>query len=567
MYFYLSLTALSGAFSSTNLAVLCLINESCLPSEAAGQHGLAMATIGVSFAIGPLLTALINRAFQGYANDEDGGGGACDGPGCGGVKAAMGAALALAAASVAYSKVVVEGGKFHQTVASAEGPSPEAGGYRRVNNNEEDDEDDDEDDDGDKNNNNNDGNYECDGVLSVPPPRFSFSFPNRSSLHLRSLWSGSRSLPLPRPSLETASSYLASLESPLLSTTLCVASLHYAALYSVLLTLPIYVTKAFSFASRDVSLLLFITAMSSVCGEALLVRFLVPRRGEAWCVRIGLAASSLQFAALSLSHTSYVIYLSSTLALLGGLVYPSMTSLITRLSNRSETGRNLALLNGAKSLTEGAGPLVFNLLMSVSEKTSHPGLPYLLACACSALAFKKCEGFDRLEEDEWGLESSATKGRCCGAIKRRVVKKFTNDDGNVSESNITEYKNVPVNSGVRFDSRSLAGIEMIASDEASRGSHVTSWLGLRTPPRLSREKESFPASSSSSSQQQQQQQQQQQYASSLTPRSYPTSIVSPCQDYESDPPSETDGLLSEIEDDKTEDEYWEASRNRVTSPG
>jgi MFS family permease len=71
-------------------------------------------------------------------------------------------------------------------------------------------------------------------------------------------------------------------------------------------------------------------------------------------------------------------------SMLANLVYPSISSMVSKCVEESEQGEALGALNGIKALTEGFGPLFFGLLMSLYEDSPVPGAPYLLA---SVLAF------------------------------------------------------------------------------------------------------------------------------------------------------------------------------------
>jgi MFS family permease len=72
--------------------------------------------------------------------------------------------------------------------------------------------------------------------------------------------------------------------------------------------------------------------------------------------------------------------------MISNLVYPSVSSLVSKLVEEGEQGEALGALNGIKALTEGFGPLIFGLLMGYFENTSLPGAPYLVAAAFSAVA-------------------------------------------------------------------------------------------------------------------------------------------------------------------------------------
>ncbi|CAN0417695.1 unnamed protein product, partial [Hapterophycus canaliculatus] len=66
-------------------------------------------------------------------------------------------------------------------------------------------------------------------------------------------------------------------------------------------------------------------------------------------------------------------------SLLSNLVYPSISSLISRSVATSKQGEVLGAINGVRALTEGFGPLLFSCLFWYTEDTFLPGCPYLIA--------------------------------------------------------------------------------------------------------------------------------------------------------------------------------------------
>ena len=63
-----------------------------------------------------------------------------------------------------------------------------------------------------------------------------------------------------------------------------------------------------------------------------------------------------------------------------------------------QVGKALGAVNGVKALTEGIGPLIFGSLLTVSEKSSLPGWPYLVAALLVAISYTAAR--DLPEEDD-----------------------------------------------------------------------------------------------------------------------------------------------------------------------
>ena len=73
--------------------------------------------------------------------------------------------------------------------------------------------------------------------------------------------------------------------------------------------------------------------------------------------------------------------------MIANLVYPSVSSLVSKVVDEDAQGEALGALNGIKALTEGFGPLLFGFLMAIFEGTPVPGAPYLCAAVLTLWAF------------------------------------------------------------------------------------------------------------------------------------------------------------------------------------
>ena len=126
---------------------------------------------------------------------------------------------------------------------------------------------------------------------------------------------------------------------------------------------------------------------STMIAEAVLVRILVPIMGEKQAMRVGLAAFSLQCVILGLAYESWHLFACILFSMVGNLVYPSLTSLVSSSVEPGAVGEALGAINGIKALTEGIGPLIFGSLMTISEHSALPGWPYLLAALIVYVAY------------------------------------------------------------------------------------------------------------------------------------------------------------------------------------
>ena len=116
--------------------------------------------------------------------------------------------------------------------------------------------------------------------------------------------------------------------------------------------------------------------LSTMVAEAVLVRFMVPLVGEKRAIRIGLMSFALQCLVLGAANEGWQLFVCVAFSMLGNLVYPSLSSLVSGTVPPDSVGEALGAINGIKALTEGMGPLFFGALMTVSEHTAFPGSPY-----------------------------------------------------------------------------------------------------------------------------------------------------------------------------------------------
>jgi MFS transporter, DHA1 family, tetracycline resistance protein len=96
---------------------------------------------------------------------------------------------------------------------------------------------------------------------------------------------------------------------------------------------------------------------------------LVKRFGEQTLNRIGFAAYVAGYALLALTHSIAWLLLSTTVLALGGLVRPTLTSMITQQTSREEQGTVLGLTQSLTSVSQIVGPPFAGLLIQHSLLT------------------------------------------------------------------------------------------------------------------------------------------------------------------------------------------------------
>lgn len=175
---------------------------------------------------------------------------------------------------------------------------------------------------------------------------------------------------------------------PLLSTIGRVTFLYYTSLHAVVSTLILYATRQFHLGPHRLGELMAALGLSTMISEAVLVRIAIPALGEKRAMRVGLATFAMQCVLLAVADSPWHLFVCAALAIPGNLVYPSVSSLVSTSVRPEMVGRALGAVNGLKSLTEGVGPLVFGTLLTMSENDALPGWPYFIAAIMATMAFR-----------------------------------------------------------------------------------------------------------------------------------------------------------------------------------
>lgn len=221
------------------------------------------------------------------------------------------------------------------------------------------------------------------------------------------------------------------LSDPFLSQVGQVAFLYYTGLWAIISTLSVYAVKRFHLSPERLGELMSALGLCTMLAEAVLVRIMVPILGEKQSIKVGLISFTLQCVVLGLANRGWHLFICVLFSLLGNLVYPSLSSLVSGNVEPNAIGEALGAMNGIKALTEGIGPLVFGTLMTLSEHSAIPGWPYLLAAVLVATAY---QAVDRIPDGEDYVHEldrrvMAARKHATGAATTTPRNKYTKDDG------------------------------------------------------------------------------------------------------------------------------------------
>jgi MFS family permease len=180
-----------------------------------------------------------------------------------------------------------------------------------------------------------------------------------------------------------------------------VAFLYYTGLWAIISTLSLYAVRHFHLSPERLGELMSALGLSTMVAEAVLVRIMVPMLGEKQSMKLGLLSFGIQCVILGFAYESWHLFVCAFFSMLGNLVYPSLSSLVSGSVEPDSVGEALGALNGIKALTEGVGPLLFGTLMTWSEKSAFPGWPYLLAAVLVFAAYKATDELPDIEHDDY----------------------------------------------------------------------------------------------------------------------------------------------------------------------
>jgi len=107
---------------------------------------------------------------------------------------------------------------------------------------------------------------------------------------------------------------------------------------------------------------------------------------------------------LGFAYEGWQLFICVLISMMGNLVYPSLTSLVSSAVAPEMVGEALGAINGVKALTEGVGPLVFGTLMTLSEKSFLPGWPYLVGSIFALIAYNRSANLPDEDDDEYVSE-------------------------------------------------------------------------------------------------------------------------------------------------------------------
>jgi DHA1 family tetracycline resistance protein-like MFS transporter len=218
-----------------------------------------------------------------------------------------------------------------------------------------------------------------------------------------------------------------------------VAFWYYTGLWAIISTLSVYAVQRFHLSPERLGELMSTLGLCTMVAEAVLVRIMVPLLGERRAIKLGLVSFALQCIVLGFAYEGWHLFLCAAFSLLGNLVYPSLTSLVSGSVEPDAIGEALGAVNGIKALTEGIGPLVFGSLMTLSERSALPGWPYLLASVLAVVAYKAADELpDDDDEEDYIHELERKRLPEQGILMRTFAKRRADEEEEEYEGLLSE---------------------------------------------------------------------------------------------------------------------------------
>ena len=356
LWVYVVAQGLSGMFSSTFTLTFAYISDIVAKEDRAPAYGLALATFGLSFSIGPVVGGVIGARR--------------------GDRAVFVAATLLSLADLAYIALMLPESRDARLLAAsgAGGGAPCGGGLARAT--------------------------------------------TRREREKARRWHPNQFNPL-----DTLQIFRGDI---LLRRVALVVLCYYTGVWAVIATMVVYAVRVFGMTKIETGYLLSAFGLMTMFSESVLVRVFVPRYGERATMRAGLLCFALQTAILAVAKTPRAVFWSTLLSLGSNLVYPSVSSLVSRSVPPEMQGEAQGAVNGVKAVTEGIGPLAFSFLLALFERTAMPGAPYLVASAVVLVALAL--SFQLPSEDEYSAWRALTATRDDPLETRGLLEDDDDDD-------------------------------------------------------------------------------------------------------------------------------------------
>ena len=151
-----------------------------------------------------------------------------------------------------------------------------------------------------------------------------------------------------------------------------------------------YTKEAFAWSNAEIGLSLAIVGVSFAVAQGWLIRFVIPRLGEAGTAFWGFVVSIAGLVVFGLATEDWIVYAVIPFTGLGALITPALTALMSRRVPADAQGELQGALSGVLGVTLIISPVlmtqIFGHFTSASAPVYLPGAPFLGAAVLMALA-------------------------------------------------------------------------------------------------------------------------------------------------------------------------------------
>ena len=151
-----------------------------------------------------------------------------------------------------------------------------------------------------------------------------------------------------------------------------------------------YTKEAFAWSNAEVGLSLAVVGVCFAVAQGCLIRFILPRAGEAGTVWMGFAVSIAGLIFFGLATEGWMIYAALPLTAFGALITPALTGLMSRQVSERAQGELQGALASVMGVTMIISPLlmtqIFGYFVSDSAPVYLPGAAFLAAAVLLVLA-------------------------------------------------------------------------------------------------------------------------------------------------------------------------------------
>ena len=152
-----------------------------------------------------------------------------------------------------------------------------------------------------------------------------------------------------------------------------------------------YTMLRFQWDARMVGLSLAAAGVSMILVQGTLTRVVIPKLGERRAAAVGLAFGAAGYVCYAFATAGWMMFAGMVVFALGGLVYPSITGLMSQRAGADEQGALQGAVSSLYGLTEIVGPIMmtqlFALFSSPSAPLSFPGAPFAAAALLAMAGF------------------------------------------------------------------------------------------------------------------------------------------------------------------------------------